>query len=246
MRLLSLRSKKIAFGLNFQAHSSRPLWAELQCHLTGPTNILSSPLRKARLLGMVLAQAELRTSVEAKEIGFDPPLEENQWGQASVDLRLGFSFTKIKKDLKGVNIADGLGVLGDIGFWTTIELRERDEFGKLQSFFLEPGEFVLAMTYERITVPSNMVAIVEGRSTYARAGISMHQTAPWIQPGWDGSIVLEMVNQGPLTIELTPKKDRPCQLSFFKLTSTLPDELLYGSRPTDSYQSQTHPLKRRR
>ncbi|MGI8427370.1 MAG: dCTP deaminase [Actinomycetota bacterium] len=196
---------------------------------------------------MVLAQAELRSSVVAKEIRFEPPLEENQWGQASVDLRLGFSFTKIKQDIRSVkvSISDGLGELGEMGFWNTIILKERDDLGKIQTFSLEPGEFVLAMTYERVTIPSNLVAIVEGRSTYARAGISMHQTAPWIQRGWSGQIVLEMVNQGPLTIELTPIKDRPCQLSFFQLTSTLPDDLLYGSRPTDSYQSQTHPLKRR-
>lgn len=197
---------------------------------------------------MILAQPELRAAVTAREIEFDPPLEESQWGQASVDLRLGFSFTKIKKGLKGikVSIADGLAVLGDIGFWNTIVLEEADKLGKLQSFSFEPGEFVLAMTYERVKVPSNIIALVEGRSTYARAGISMHQTAPWIQPGWEGPIVLEMLNQGPLTIELTPKKDRPCQLVFFQLTSALLSDLLYGARPTDSYQRQEHPLRHKK
>jgi hypothetical protein len=68
--------------------------------------------------------------------------------------------------------------------WATKELREKDEFGKRETFTLGPGEFVLALTYESIKVPKNLIALVEGRSTYARMGLSMHQTAPWIQPGW--------------------------------------------------------------
>jgi deoxycytidine triphosphate deaminase len=71
----------------------------------------------------------------------------------------------------------------------------------------------------------------------------MHQTAPWIQPGWTGTIVLEIMNNGPITIELTPLVDRPCQLTFFQLTSALPEELAYGSRETDIYKDQRHPIK---
>ena len=71
----------------------------------------------------------------------------------------------------------------------------------------------------------------------------MHQTAPWIQPGWSGPIILELMNNGPLTIKLTPTKDRPCQLTFFKLTSEVPEEHAYGAKPRDTYQDQKHPLK---
>ena len=71
----------------------------------------------------------------------------------------------------------------------------------------------------------------------------MHQTAPWIQPGWSGPIVLEIMNNGPLTVELTPMIDRPCQLTFFRLSSELPEGLAYGSRQMDRYQDQTHPLR---
>src|SRR3989442_10897638 len=124
---------------------------------------------------MVLAQPEIKAAVEKGRIKFDPPLEEKQWGPASVDLRLGFSFTKLRK-LTGitVSVADGLGVLSQAGFWDTIDLVEKDLHGKVQTFCIEPGEFVLAMTYERITVPNDMIALVEGRSTYARVGLSMH------------------------------------------------------------------------
>ena len=98
------------------------------------------------------------------------------------------------------------------------------------------------MTYESIKVPKHMIALVEGRSTYARMGLSMHQTAPWIQPGWSGPIVLEIMNNGPVRIALTPLIDRPCQITFFELKSSVPDAVAYGSRPTDRYQDQAHPL----
>lgn len=192
---------------------------------------------------MVLSQPDLRRAVKAGKISFDPSLQENQWGEASVDLRLGFSFTRLK-ELKGakVSVAEGLGTLGVAGFWETMVLEELNPFGKRETFALEPREFVLAFTYESIKVPTDLIVLVEGRSTYARVGLSMHQTAPWIQPGWSGPIVLEMMNNGPLTIELTPFIDRPCQLTFFQLSKPLPKSLSYGARPTDVYQGQTHPL----
>jgi deoxycytidine triphosphate deaminase len=65
--------------------------------------------------------------------------------------------------------------LGTLNLWNTEEY---------DSFELAPGAFVLALTYESITVPKKLIALVEGRSTYARVGLSMHQTAPWIQPGF--------------------------------------------------------------
>ena len=177
---------------------------------------------------------------------FDPPLEDDQWGEASVDLCLGFRFTKLKelKDFK-VSVAKGLQALADAGFWVTKDLKEHDEFGA-ETCVLKPGDFVLAMTHERVKIPRNLIGLVEGRSTYARVGLSMHQTAPWIQPGWSGPIVLEIRNSGPLTIELTPLVDRPCQLTFIRLSSPLPKRLSYGSRTTDVYQDQDHPLKQRR
>lgn len=191
---------------------------------------------------MILAQPEIRAAVAGGDIRFDPPLEDNQWGEASIDLRLGFQFTKLQ-EVPGLKLSlhGGLGQLG--GFWKTMELPAADSFGKRVSFCLEPNEFVLAMTHEKIAVPKNLIALVEGRSTYARLGLSMHQTAPWIQPGWSGPIVLEIKNHGPARVELTPLLDRPCQLTFFQLTSALPDALAYGGKAGDSYANQSHPLE---
>ena len=193
---------------------------------------------------MVLSQPDIRKAVEEGHIAFSPTLEDNQWGAASVDLRLGLSFTRLR-DLPGVtvSVADGLTTLGSADFWRTKELKEENDLGKMETFILEPKEFILAMTHERVTIPRDMIALIEGRSTYARVGLSMHQTAPWIQPGWDGRITLEIMNNGPLKIELTPLKDRPCQLTFFRLSSPVPENMAYGTRKTDTYQRQTHPLR---
>jgi dCTP deaminase len=195
---------------------------------------------------MILSQPDIRKAVRKREIVFSPELEETQWGEASVDLRLGFQFTKLH-EVKGVtlSIADGLGSIADLGIWDTKELRAADELGKPESYELSPREFVLALTYESIQVPRNLIARIEGRSTYARMGLSMHQTAPWIQPGWSGPIVLEIANHGALPIKLTPVIDRPCQLTFFKLTTPLPGTMAYGSRATDRYKNQTHPIDQR-
>lgn len=193
---------------------------------------------------MILTQPELRRAVKKGEIAFSPSLEENQWGEASIDLRLGFDFT-IFKELEGLklSVASGLGTIGNAGLYETIHKEEFDSHGNRESYPLYPGKFVLAMTLETVKVPRSMIARVEGRSTYARVGLSMHQTAPWIQPGWEGQIVLEIMNNGSIAIELTPKIDRPCQMTFFKFAKPLPPNLTYGSRVTDIYQNQTHPLK---
>lgn len=195
---------------------------------------------------MVLSQPDLRKAIEEGRLSFSPVLEDTRWGEASVDLRLGFSFTALQPlDGVKVSVAHGLKTLGVANFWQTKELKEKDKLGKAETCTVGPGEFVLAMTHERVTVPRDMIARIEGRSTYARVGLSMHQTAPWIQPGWDGKIILEIMNNGPLQIELTPLKDRPCQLTFFTLSSPVPEGVAYGTRTTDVYQGRTHPLKRK-
>jgi dCTP deaminase len=193
---------------------------------------------------MVLSHPTIRKAVASKKIKFDPPLEEDQWGEASVDLRLGYSFTTLRP-LTGVkvSVARGLEELGRLGFWKTIILPEKNEQDEPSTFLLKPHQLVLGMTYESVSIPLDMIGLVEGRTTYARVGLSMHQTAPWIQPGWNGSIVLEIMNSGELDIELTPVLDRPCQLSFLKLDEELPKKLGYGARASDVYQGQKHPFK---
>ena len=195
---------------------------------------------------MILSRDELKAALDAGEIGFDPQIDESrQLGAASVDVRLGYQFARLKK-VPGVtvSVADGLEALGALDLWTTDDLEKKSKLGRPETIELLPGDFVLAMTLENIKVPRNMIALIEGRSTYARVGLSMHQTAPWIQPGWEGPITLEITNQGPLTIKLTPGVDRPCQVTFLRLGEEVPEDHAYGSKDSDAYQGQRHPLKR--
>src|ERR1039458_2840918 len=110
---------------------------------------------------MILLQTDLRNAVARGEIGFSPSLEEKQWGEASIDLRLGFQFTKLR-ECKGVkfSLAEELGTIGAMKIWETRELKERDCFGKIEQFDLDPGEFILAKTYETIVIPKNLIALV--------------------------------------------------------------------------------------
>ena len=121
-------------------------------------------------------------------------------------------------------------------------LNKKTNLEKKETYTIDQGEFILAQTYERVWIPRDLIATVEGRSSYARAGLSMHQTAPWLQPGWNGQITLEICNNGPLSIELTPMEDLPCQVTFFKLTRELPETAAYGARPTDTFQGQAGPF----
>jgi len=195
---------------------------------------------------MILSQAEIRKEVANGKIKFEPPVEDRQWGEASIDLRLGLKFTKFRPS-PGVtfSMASGIGAITDAGLWDEETFPPKDKLGKRRTFVLEPDEFVLALTYEHIWMPRHLIGMVEGRSTYARVGLSMHQTAPWIQPGWDGQITLEIRNSGVNNIELTPLEDMPCQLTFFQLTSEVPERHAYGSRPTDLYQGQKSALPKR-
>ena len=188
---------------------------------------------------MILSRVDLEKEVNSGELAFEPPIEANQWGEASIDLRLGFDFTKIN-EVKGAtfSVASGLAAIGGSKIYTKRKLRPKDEFGKPETFVLEPNEFILALTYEYIKMPNHLVGLVEGRSTYARVGLSMHQTAPWIQPGWSGHITLEIRNSGPLAISLQPLIDRPCQLTLFPLSSRLEDSQAYGAQDGGRYQDQ--------
>jgi dCTP deaminase len=192
---------------------------------------------------MILSRPDIEESISSGQIKFNPDISRDQIGEASIDLRLGLVFTKTKQ-LHGAafTIPKVISEFGSTGLWSKKILREKDEHGKIETYSLEPRNFILAQTLETVTIPNHLIGFVEGRSSYARFGLSMHQSAPWIQPGWSGNIILEIYNNGENTILLTPIEERPCQLSFFKLTTPLSDIEAYGSRPGDIFQDQTQPF----
>lgn len=118
------------------------------------------------------------------------PLQDSQFQPASVDLRLGTDFIRRAR-------------MGDYPF----------SVGFGRTFSLPAGACVLASTVESIELPSDMYAIVDGKSTWGRRFIQVHSTAGFIDPGFPGEITLEITNIGEQQINLTPG-DRICQIRF--------------------------------
>lgn len=154
---------------------------------------------------MVLSDRNILRRIENGSIVVEP-FEEENLEPASLDLRLGSDF-KIAKS--GYRDAIDVANTRDDEFSYT----EYDE-----SVTVCPGAFVLATTKEKISMPSDIVAEVLGRSSLGRLGISVHQTAGFIDPGFEGQITLEISNHGPSDVILR-EGARICQIVFSELSS---------------------------
>jgi dCTP deaminase len=112
-----------------------------------------------------------------------------------------------------------------------------------EPFILHPGEFVLGSTYEVITLPDDIAARLEGKSSLGRLGLLTHSTAGFIDPGFSGHVTLELSNVATLPIKLWPGM-KIGQFCFFRLSS--PAEHAYGSERYGSrYQGQRGPTPSR-
>ena len=110
-----------------------------------------------------------------------------------------------------------------------------------QTYVLHPGDLVLGSTVEWFKIPADIAARVEGKSSLGRVGLVIHATAGWIDPGFEGNITLELSNQAPLPIVLTPGM-RIGQIAFMKLQNAA--ERPYGSEGLGSkYQGHTEPTE---
>ena len=123
------------------------------------------------------------------------------------------------------------------------DLTELVEVAQDEPFILHPGEFVLGATRERVRLPDDLVARLEGKSSLGRLGLLIHSTAGYVDPGWDGYLTLELSNVANLPITIYPGM-RIGQISFFRLSA--PAEAPYGSEGTKSkYQGQRGPTASR-
>ena len=123
------------------------------------------------------------------------------------------------------------------------DLTELVEVDEDQPFILHPGEFVLGSTLERIRLPDDLVARLEGKSSLGRLGLLIHSTAGFIDPGWDGHVTLELSNVANLPITIYYGM-RIGQLSFVQLSE--PAESPYGAEGLGSkYQGQRGPTPSR-
>ncbi|MGO1316866.1 MAG: dCTP deaminase, partial [Cellulomonadaceae bacterium] len=112
-----------------------------------------------------------------------------------------------------------------------------------EPFILHPGEFVLGATYESVTLPDDVAARLEGKSSLGRLGLLTHSTAGFIDPGFSGHVTLELSNVATLPITLWPGM-KIGQMCFFRLSS--PAEHPYGSAAYGShYQGQRGPTASR-
>jgi dCTP deaminase len=121
------------------------------------------------------------------------------------------------------------------------DLTELVETKPDEPFILHPGEFVLGSTLERVALPDDLVARLEGKSSLGRLGLLIHSTAGYVDPGWDGYLTLELSNVANLPITLYPGM-KIGQISFFMLTSAA--ETPYGAAG-NKYQGQRGPTPSR-
>jgi dCTP deaminase len=152
---------------------------------------------------------------------------------SSIDVRLDSMFRVFRNHTAGV-----IDVKRDMR-----DLTEVIEIPADGVFMLHPGEFVLGSTVERVTVPDDLVARIEGKSSLGRLGLLIHSTAGFIDAGFDGHVTLELANVASLPITLYPGM-KIGQISF--MTMTTPAEVPYGSGKLGSkYQGQRGPTPSR-
>ena len=121
------------------------------------------------------------------------------------------------------------------------DLTELVEVKPDEPFILHPGEFVLGSTLERVGIPDDLVARLEGKSSLGRLGLLIHSTAGYVDPGWDGYLTLELSNVANLPITIYPGM-KIGQISFFRLTTAA--DTPYGGAGS-KYQGQRGPTASR-
>ncbi len=186
---------------------------------------------------MLLSKPDILKRIESGDLRFSPELGPKAIKQCSVDLRLAPIFTRFKKKehlyIASLDIENADAAFDAPDLW---DQRETDRW------VLDPGDFVLSQTLESVRIPLDLMGLIEGRSSWARFGVSVHVTAPKIDPGFNDPITLELTNHGTVPINLTAGKNRPCQLMLLTLTTPLPATEGYGASSEDTFAGQTKPI----
>lgn len=182
---------------------------------------------------MIFSDREIKKYLKEKRIIIKPkPVLSKQLGPASLDLRLGRGFRIFNSTKKPY--------INPLDHKTFKNLTKLVEIKGKKPFILHKGEFVLSTTVEEITLPNDVGARIEGRSSWGRLGLIVHSTAGYVDPGFKGRLTLEMSNIGILPILLYPGM-RICQLAFESLTS--PAENPYSKRKSSKYYGNQLPTE---
>jgi dCTP deaminase len=162
----------------------------------------------------VLSDATIRDLIESGRIVIDP-WDPSMIQPASIDIRLGNSFRVFHNHrIQSIDLAEPPG-----------DLTEQVEIPDDGTFVIHPGEFVLGRTLELVEVPDDIVVRIEGKSSLGRLGLVVHATAGFVDPGFKGTLTLEIANFNSVPIVLRPGLPI-CQLSFMALDR--PAERPYG------------------
>ena len=181
---------------------------------------------------MLLSDRDIRARLDSGDLGLDP-LDLSMVQPSSVDVRLD----------RGFRLFDNHKYPYIDPAEDQPELTRLVEVGPDEAFILHPGEFVLGSTYETVTLPDDIAARLEGKSSLGRLGLLTHSTAGFIDPGFSGHVTLELSNMATLPIKLWPGM-KIGQLCFFRLTSAA--EYPYGSGEYGNrYQGQRGPTASR-
>ena len=174
---------------------------------------------------MILSDRSIREELAAGRVGIEP-FDERQIQPSSVDLRLGHRFRRFQRSNQPfIDVKRPVHDLMEV-----LEIPEGDPV------IVRPREFMLGTTIEAVTIPSDLVGRLEGRSSLGRLGIIIHSTAGYIDPGFRGQVTLEISNLLDEAVALYPGM-RIAQISFSRMTT--PADRPYGSGDLSSkYQDQ--------
>jgi len=181
---------------------------------------------------VVLSDKTIREELDAKRIVIDP-LEQGSIQPSSVDLHVDRFFRLFRNhSMRVIDVREDLE-----------DLTELVEVPAGEALILHPGEFVLGSTRERVTLPDDLVARLEGKSSLGRLGLLIHSTAGFVDAGWDGHLTLELSNVANLPITVYPGM-KIGQISFLRMSTAA--ENPYGSAGLGSkYQGQRGPTPSR-
>ena len=180
---------------------------------------------------MILSDRTIREELAVGRITIEP-FDEGCIQPSSVDLRLDRLFRVFLNHTMPV-----IDVKQDLE-----DLTRLVEIAPDDAFILHPGEFVLGSTQERIGLPDDLVARIEGKSSLGRLGLLIHSTAGFVDAGFVGHMTLELSNVANLPIAIWPRM-KIGQLAFFELST--PAERPYGVGRQSKYQGQSGPTASR-
>jgi dCTP deaminase len=151
----------------------------------------------------MLSRKQIMSEMEKGNIQI-APFEQSSVGPVSVDLRLSNVFRVFRKARTPVKVIESLDA---------DSITSQVKLSRNQTLTLSPGQLVLGCTMEKVTLPPNIAGTLTGRSRFARVGLAVHVSSSLVQPGSQNVQVLEILNNSPFPLELTPGV-RVCQIMF--------------------------------